>query len=68
MNGRYYKGITDNIDRRLDEHLRGKCKTTKRMLPINLVHVEICANRQVARELEKFFKSGFGREIISEIK
>lgn len=62
-----YKGLTDNIDRRIQEHLAGKSPTTKSMLPIKLVHVEICETREEARKLEKFFKSGFGREIIKEI-
>ncbi len=36
---------------------------------INLVSkdVEICKNRTDARELEKYFKSGYGREILKEI-
>lgn len=65
--GVFYKGLTDNIDRRLKEHESGKSPTTKRLLPVKLVYVEICDNRQAARELEKYFKSGFGREIIKEI-
>lgn len=63
----YYKGITNNVERRLTEHLTGKSRTTKKMLPLQLIHVEICQTRPEARVLEKFFKSGFGREIIEEI-
>ncbi|HVZ67567.1 MAG TPA: GIY-YIG nuclease family protein [Patescibacteria group bacterium] len=63
----FYKGLTGNLDRRLDEHFRGKEKFTKTMLPLTLVHVEICDTRDNARQLEKFFKSGFGREIIKEL-
>ena len=65
--GKFYKGLTDDIDRRIDQHFRGKSKSTKAMLPLHLVHVEICKDRIEARDLEKFFKSGFGREIIREI-
>ena len=37
------------------------------MLPLDLIHVELCDNRIVTRKMEKYFKSGYGREIISEI-
>lgn len=65
--GEFYKGITDNIDRRISEHMAGQSPTTKSRLPLELVHVEICDTRGEARNLEKYFKSGFGREIIREI-
>ena len=65
--GEVYKGLTDNIDRRLTQHMTGKSRSTKSKLPLRLVHVEICSSRTEARVLEKFFKSGFGRETILEI-
>ncbi|KKR91613.1 MAG: endonuclease [Microgenomates group bacterium GW2011_GWA2_44_7] len=63
----YYKGLTNNIDRRIKQHLLGESATTKRYLPLRLVHVEICDSRGSARTLEKYLKSGSGREIIKEI-
>jgi putative endonuclease len=65
--GEYYKGLTNNIDIRLEQHFQGKSATTKKMLPLKLVHVELLSLRSEARILEKYFKSGFGREIIKEI-
>jgi putative endonuclease len=65
-NGRYYKGQTRAIDERLKQHESGKVESTRNYLPCKLVHVEICDNRLEARKLEKYFKSGFGREIIKE--
>ncbi len=65
--GEFYKGITNNIERRFNQHLAGKSPTTKSKLPLRLIHVEICNNRIEAGKLEKFFKSGFGREIINEL-
>ncbi len=65
--GQCYKGLTNNLEKRLKEHQKGKNKSTRLQLPLKLVHVEICKNRIEARQLEKFFKSGFGREIITEI-
>ena len=66
---RFYTGFTDNLDRRLNEHDKGKTSTvsTLKREPFELVHVEIADNRIEARKLEKFFKSGMGREIRNEI-
>ena len=63
----YYKGITNDINRRITEHFEGSSFTTKSQLPLKLVHVEACRTREEARNLEKFFKSGFGREIIRQM-
>jgi len=65
--GTYYKGLTDNLERRLTEHFNGRSSTTKLMLPLKLIHVEIVGTRKEARRVEKYFKSGYGREIIREI-
>jgi len=65
--GQYYKGLTNNISRRLKEHLNGSSKTTKKYLPLQLMFVQICENRIEARKLEKYFKTGYGREVINEI-
>lgn len=65
--GIYYKGLTNNLDKRLKQHLSGKSPSTRHRLPLKLIHVEICETRQRARIIEKFFKSGYGREIIKEI-
>ena len=58
---KFYTGITTNIGRRLKEHVKQKYKD------LQLVHCEVCESRIEARKLEKFFKSGFGREIRREI-
>ena len=62
-----YKGLTDNLERRIKEHIAGENKFTKRYLPMELIHVEICESRPEARIMEKFFKSGYGREIVKEL-
>ena len=66
-NGETYKGLTSNIEKRLNEHQKGRVVFTKDKRPFRLVHVEICVNRKKARDLEKFFKSGFGREVIKDL-
>ena len=65
--GEFYKGITDNLERRLGQHFNGKSPSTSNRLPLRLIHVEVCSDRVEARKLEKFFKSGYGREVIKEI-
>lgn len=65
--GTFYKGQTENLNKRLEEHLSGNVRSTKSKRPLYLIHVEICDTRLEALEIEKYFKSGFGREIISEI-
>lgn len=64
---RYYVGLSNNIDRRFLEHNNGWVTKTKFYKPFRLVHVEITDTRQGARSLEKYFKSGYGKEIIKEI-
>ena len=66
-NGLFYKGMTDNIERRFKEHCNGNSKTTKGYLPLELVFVQICDTRIEARKLEKYLKSGYGRETIEVI-
>jgi putative endonuclease len=65
--GKFYKGLTEDLDRRLVEHLSGKMSATRHMLPVELIHVEICLTIQDARSMELYFKSGYGREIIKEL-
>ena len=63
----FYKGLTDDIEDRLKRHIQRRERTTKDKGPFKLVHVELCEDRKYAREMEKYFKSGYGREIIKEI-
>lgn len=63
----FYKGITNDIDRRIKQHFDGKTTFSKKKSPLKLIHVEIYNTRIEARKIEKFLKSGYGREIIKEI-
>ncbi|MBP6883140.1 GIY-YIG nuclease family protein [Candidatus Woesebacteria bacterium] len=63
----FYKGLTNDLDRRIAQHFLGRNQTTRKMLPVRLLHVEFCSSRLEARNLEKFYKSGFGREVLKEI-
>ena len=59
--------MTQDLKTRLKQHFSGRCASTKKMLPLELVHVEIYQNRLQARKMEKYLKSGYGREIIKEL-
>lgn len=67
--GKHYTGITNNIEKRLQAHNKGDHATpsTLKRGPFKLVYVEIVNDRKEARRLEKYFKSGAGREIRDEI-
>jgi putative endonuclease len=64
INSSLYKGITSNLSKRLAEHNSGKTKSTKAYCPWKLIYFEECKTRQEAREREKYFKTGSGREFI----
>ena len=64
LDGRLYKGTSENIERRIKEHNSGKMKSTKGFRPWKLVYFEEFDTFMEARDREKFFKSGSGREFI----
>ena len=61
-----YTGITDNLTRRINQHNRGSKATpsTKNRGPFDLIYYEEVENSRVAREREKYLKSGIGREFL----
>ncbi|OGN04750.1 MAG: endonuclease [Candidatus Yanofskybacteria bacterium RIFCSPHIGHO2_02_FULL_44_12b] len=62
--GNLYIGLTNNIERRLNEHNRGRNLSTKHRVPFKLLYQERVGSRIEARKREKYFKSGTGREWI----
>jgi len=65
--GSFYKGQTNDIHRRLEEHKSGKVSWTAKNLPIELVHWEVYKTREEAVEREDYLKSGRGREWIQKM-
>jgi putative endonuclease len=57
-----YVGISEDIQRRIEEHNSKKSKYTSRYAPWVLVFYEEYSTREEARKREKYFKSGIGRE------
>lgn len=59
-----YVGLTNNLDRRIEEHNSGKNRTTKPYRPFRLIYSETFSTRSEARIKEKILKSGFGKEYL----
>ena len=56
-----YVGITENVERRLEEHNSKKSNYTSKFVPWEVVHFETFDNREEARKREKYLKSSGGR-------
>lgn len=61
---RFYVGMTTDIERRLEEHNKGKTKSTKGYRPWELFFFEDYPTRSLARKREIFLKTGEGRSWI----
>ena len=61
MFNRYYVGITNRLEDRLNEHNKGKTKSTKAFIPWIIVYQEIFETRVEARIRETYLKSAAGR-------
>ncbi|MDZ4243580.1 MAG: GIY-YIG nuclease family protein [Candidatus Doudnabacteria bacterium] len=66
-NKRLYTGLTSDLRRRVIEHNRkqGGSYTSKNG-PFKLIFYEAYIEKSDAAAAEKFFKSGYGREVIKQ--
>lgn len=61
--------MTSNIKRRLEQHNRGRNKSTKGYLPFELLYEKEFRNRDEARDFEKYLKVKSNKEkLISLLK
>lgn len=58
---RFYVGMTQDIEQRLQSHNKAQVQSTKAFLPWELLHIEQYQTRILAREREKYLKSAAGR-------
>ena len=63
----FYVGLSKNPENRLREHNFGDSKYTKGHRPYELIYKEKLPTRVLAREREKYLKSGVGREFINSL-
>jgi putative endonuclease len=59
-----YIGLSASVDERLEQHNKGKVKSTKSRRPFTLVHQELCGSFAEARKREKYFKTPSGRKFL----
>ena len=64
VDGRFYVGLTESLERRFKEHNAGKVFSTKGYRPWKMFFSEEYATRQEASQREKYLKSGMGKEYI----
>jgi putative endonuclease len=58
----HYTGITRDLEQRMLEHNQGNCPHTSQHRPWRIVTAIACKSESKARPLEKYLKSGSGRE------
>ena len=63
-----YVGLTDNVARRLEQHNKGYNRSTKPYAPYELLFTQVCVDRAEARRLEKYYKSGCGKEYLYRLR
>jgi putative endonuclease len=62
-----YVGMTSDLERRVSDHNSGYNKTTKPYKPFDIVLVEEYSTRILARQREKYLKSGIGKEYLKSL-
>lgn len=65
-NNNLYKGLTEDLKRRIGKHNRGKVDSTKNYLPVKLVHYEAYLNKKDAERRERFLKTTEGRRLLRQ--
>ena len=62
-----YIGLTENLQRRIQEHNNGLVKSTKNRRPLELIHFENFEDKKEAQTKERFYKTGKGRESLKKL-
>ncbi len=67
LNGKFYKGMTNDLSRRLKEHLSGGTRTTSLMNNPVVVYEEKCDTIEKARKREIYLKTSAGRRFLKKL-
>jgi len=62
-----YVGLTNNLDRRIEEHNKGYNKSTKPYIPFELIYSKSFPDRKQARHHEKELKTTTGRRMLHKL-
>lgn len=66
-NRKLYKGVTNNLSRRLKEHERGHTQTTRKMSKLRVIYTEELPSWADARKRELYLKSAAGRKFLKKV-
>ncbi|MFZ1654954.1 MAG: GIY-YIG nuclease family protein [Candidatus Moraniibacteriota bacterium] len=64
--GKLYKGVTNSLERRLQEHLSGKTRSTRALVGPRVVYQEKFSSFEEARRREVYFKTAAGRRFLKK--
>ncbi|MDZ7798875.1 MAG: GIY-YIG nuclease family protein [Patescibacteria group bacterium] len=67
INNSYYIGSCEDLTKRLNQHNKGKVKSTKRYIPWKIVYTETFKYLSKARKREKQIKSWKKRKAIEKL-
>ncbi len=62
--GKLYKGLTNNLSRRLSEHKSGQTRSTKYLINPRIVYTEEYDSFEQARSREVYLKTAAGRKFL----
>jgi putative endonuclease len=65
-NGKVYKGQTNNLSRRISEHIGGRTFSTSYLHDLQVVYTEEYATREEAVKREKYLKTAAGRKFLKQ--
>ncbi len=65
--GKLYTGRTEDLKRRIKEHLSGKSIATKKMLPLELIFYEAFKSKKDSIRRERYFKTSKGKSSLKQI-
>ena len=68
VDNRIYVGFTSDFNKRILEHNAGKTKSTKGFISWKLLFKEEVYGRQKARDKEKYYKTGIGKEKLKNLR
>lgn len=67
-NGKYYTGITNNLERRLSEHNNNKSISTRYRTPVKLIYKNSHTSRTSARNEEVIIKNTGAGKYLTRLK
>ena len=65
--GRHYIGYTNDLERRLSDHNRGKSRSVRNRGPFEIIYKEVCSDEILAKERERQIKSYKGGEAFKKL-